>query len=306
MGQGNAHSYYPDRLFENNAPVMLQNKVYSHDLIMEKALKFLEKRGDEPFFLYLTPTIPHASLTVPEGDYMEYDTRLSEEDPFPGGHYSRQDKPHAAFAAMVSRLDRDVQRLVDILDRKGILNNTIVIFTSDNGTHVEGGHDPMYFDSNGPFRGTKRDLYEGGIRTPFIVSWPSVVQPGTVSFHVSTFWDFLPTVCELIDVSTPEDTDGLSYLSALTGLGKQKQHENLYFEFHEQGGKQAIICDSWKLIRLNVNQPSKERYELYNLNADPAETSDVAAMYPEKVRLMKKMMFDSHIKNENWMFDYEK
>ena len=306
LGQGNAHFYYPDCLFENNTPIMLENKVYSHDLIMEKALKFLEKRGDEPFFLYLTPTIPHASLTVPEGDYMGYDTRLLEEGPFPGGHYSRQDKPHAAFAAKVSRLDRDVQRLVDILDRKGILNNTIVIFTSDNGTHVEGGHDPMYFDSNGPFRGTKRDLYEGGIRTPFIVSWPSVIQPGSVSFHVSTFWDFLPTVCELINVSTPEDIDGLSYLSVLTGLGEQKQHENLYFEFHEQGGKQAIICDRWKLIRLNVNQPSKERYELYNLNADPGETSDVAAMYPEKVCQMRKMMFDSHIKNENWMFVYEK
>lgn len=306
LGQGNAHSYYPDRLFENNTPVILGNKVYSHDLIIGKALDFLEKQGDNPFFLYLTPTIPHASLTVPENDYMGYDRCLSEDVPFPAGHYSRQDKPHAAFAAMVSRLDRDVQRLIDLLDRKGILDNTIIIFTSDNGTHVEGGHDPMYFDSNGPFRGTKRDLYEGGIRTPFIVSWPSVVQPGTVSFHISTFWDFLPTVCELINVSTPPNIDGISYLPTLQGLNKQKQHENLYFEFHEQGGKQAIICDRWKLVRLNVNQPSIERYELYNLNADPGETSDVAVMYPEKVQQMKKIMFTSHIKNKNWKFIYEK
>ncbi len=305
LGQANAHRYYPDQLFENNTPVILNKKVYSHDLIMEKALDFIDKNAENPFFLYLAPTIPHADIIVPNNELFDYDGKFNEV-PYLGGGYTAQDKPRATFAAMVTRLDRDVTRVVEMLKKKGLLENTIVIFTSDNGTHKEGGHDPNFFDSNGPFRGTKRDLYEGGIRTPFIVQWPSVIAPGSVSYQVSAFWDFMPTVCELIGAPVPAHTDGISYLPTLTGKGKQKQHEYLYFEFHEEGGKQAVIKDGWKLLHLQVNNANKEHYELYNLATDPSEIADVINQYPKKVKELKKIMLEARSTNTNWKFNFEK
>lgn len=305
LGQANAHRYFPTQLFENNNPVMLDKKTYSHDMIMDKALDFIDKNSDKPFFLYLTPTIPHADLAVPDGELFDYDG-MFEEKPFLGDGYTAQPKPRATFAAMVTRLDRDVQRIVDLLDEKGILDNTIIIFTSDNGAHKEGGHDPWYFDSNGPFRGTKRDLYEGGIRTPFIVRWTNVIKPGSITFHESAFWDFMPTVCELTGATLPEEIDGISYLPTLTGRGVQQLHDNLYFEFHEKGGKQAVIKDRWKLIRLQVNNSDKTYFELYNLNADPGETANVVSIYPEKVKELQKIMDESRTSNEHWKFAFEK
>lgn len=305
LGQLNAHRYYPTQLFENDVPVMLNQKVYSHDMIMDKAVHFISSKAHQPFFLYLTPTIPHADLIVPNNELFNYDGKFFEKSYTKGG-YTDQLKPRATFAAMVSRLDRDVQRVVDALKKKGILDNTIIIFTSDNGTHCEGGHDPEYFDSNGPFRGMKRDLYEGGIRTPFIVQWNKVIKPNTVTFHESAFWDFMPTVCDLIGATQPREVDGISYLPTLTGMRKQKQHDNLYFEFHEEGGKQALIENRWKLIRLQVNNPEKEKYELYNLNADPSEIANVAAQYPQRVASMKKKMMQQHTANEVWKFKFER
>jgi arylsulfatase A-like enzyme len=303
LGQGLAHKYYPKQLYENNSAVPLDGKTYSHDLIMEKALDFVSENASKPFFLYLTPTIPHAELIVPEGELMGYDGQFFEK-PFvqKSGSYCSQPKPRATFAAMVSRLDRDVQRLVDLLDEKGILNNTLIIFTSDNGTHKEGGHDPEFFDSNGPFRGYKRDLYEGGIRTPHIAYWPGVIPKASVSYHISAFWDFLPTMADLIGVKIPEGVDGISYLPTLTGKGKQKQHASLYFEFHEQGGRQAIMKDGWKLIRLNVSTPQKSTLELYNYFEDPGEMANVAAQYPEKVKELTVLMDSQRTKDDNWNF----
>lgn len=188
---------------------------------------------------------------------------------------------------MVSRLDHGVKQLMDLLEAEGIANNTIVIFTSDNGVHIEGGNNPEVLDSNGPFRGHKRDLCEGGIRTPFIVHWPAKIKSGSISFHVSAFWDFLPTVCDLIGEQPPLETDGISYLPALTHAGDQHEHEYLFWEFHEQDGKMAVLKDNWKLLRFHVSPPEQAKYELYNLNADPSETMDVAAQYPEKVRETK-------------------
>lgn len=303
LGQGLAHKYYPKQLYENNTAVQLDGKVYSHDLIMEKALDFVNKNASKPFFLYLTPTIPHAELIVPEGELMGYDGMFPEK-PFvqKSGSYCSQPKPRATFAAMVSRLDRDVQRIVDLLEEKGIANNTLIIFTSDNGTHKEGGHDPEFFDSNGPFRGYKRDLYEGGIRTPHIAYWPGVIPKASVSYHISAFWDFLPTMAELIGVKTPKGVDGISYLPALTGKGEQKQHSSLYFEFHEQGGRQSIMKDGWKLIRLNVSTPDKSTLELYNYFEDPGEMANVATQYPEKVKELKALMDKQRIADPNWNF----
>lgn len=304
LGQANAHNYYPNQLFENNTPVFLNNKVYSHDLIIDKAIDFLNKNYDKQFFLYLTPTIPHQTLIVPENDFYDYDGKF-DEPATKGKKYKKDSKPRTTFASMVTRLDYGIQNIINLLIEKNILDNTLIIFTSDNGTHKEGGHDPIYFDSNGPFRGIKRDLYEGGIRTPFIAYWPSIIKPGSISYHESAFWDFMPTICDIIGAKKPKDIDGISYLPTLTGNGKQKKHKNLYFEFHEHGGKQAIIKDRWKLIRLDVNNPQKEKYELYNLNADPAEIANVYSLYPEKVKELKNLMNKSHSKNKNWLFSFE-
>ena len=304
LGQGNAHKYYPKQLFENNMAVPLDKKVYSHDLIMEKAYDFVRKNASKPFFLYLSPTIPHAELIVPEGELMGYDGKFPEK-PFEQkqGSYCSQPKPHATYAAMVSRLDRDVQRLVDLLEKQGILDNTLIIFTSDNGTHHEGGHDPDFFDSNGPFRGYKRDLYEGGIRTPFIAYWPGVITKASVSYHISAFWDFLPTMADLIGVSTPKGVDGISFLPTLTGKCKQKKHKSLYFEFHEQGGRQAILKDGWKLIRLNVSKPEMSTLELYNYFEDPGEIANVVLQYPEKVKQLTALMDSQRTEDPNWKFE---
>lgn len=304
LGQANAHRYYPRFLYENNRRIELNREVYSHDLIMEKALSFVGENADKPFFLYLTPTIPHADLILPDGTLGEYDGMFQEE-PYPGPGYTAQPKPKATFAAMVSRLDQGVGKLLELLDEKGLLNNTIVIFTSDNGTHREGGHQPDAFDSNGPFRGNKRDLYEGGIRTPFIAQWPGHIQPGSVTFHVSAFWDFMATVCDLLGEAVPVQSDGISYLPALTGKGEQKRHTYLYWEFHEQGGKQALLKDNWKLIRLNAGKPALSYYELYNLNSDPAELLNVAEQYPERVDEWKRQMDQAHTVSFLYPFTYE-
>lgn len=306
LGQGRAHRYYPDYLWDNQERVMLDKKVYSHDLIMDKALEFIENNADEPFFLYLTPTIPHADLVVPEGELGEYDG-MFEETPYvnkskDGKGYRSEPKPRATFAAMVSRLDRDVSRVMALLAEKGIAENTIVIFTSDNGAHKEGGHNPDFFDSNSIYRGTKRDLYDGGIHTPFVVSWPAVIAPGSRCDHVSAFWDFLPTVCELTGQKTPKDVDGISYLPSLTGKGKQGKHDYLYYEFHEKGGRKAVLKDGWKLVQLNVNEKEKMVYELYNLSADPSEKDNVIESNPKIASKLRRIMEKARTENPIWNF----
>ncbi len=305
LGQARAHRYYPDFIWENGEQVWLNNKEYTHDLIARRALEFVDRNSDRPFFLYMTPTIPHADLDVPE--LGEYDG-MFEETPFAGipGSYKPQMKPRATYAAMVSRLDRDVARLMELLHKKGIADNTIVIFSSDNGIHAEGGHDPDYFDSNSIFRGTKRDLYDGGVHTPFIVHWPTVIPAGSATDHISSFWDFLPTVCDIVGIKVPEATDGISYLPTLEGRNSgQKEHEYLYYEFHERGGKRSIMKDGWKLVELDVNKPETTRLELYNMKEDPSETKDLASEYPALVRKLKKRMYRSRTTNPVWKFRME-
>ena len=301
LGQGNAHSYYPSRLFENNSEIKLNKQVYSHDLIIDKAKTFIESNSESPFFLYLSVTIPHAELIVPEESRMGYKDKFPETPFSAPGTYGAQEQPHATYAAMVGRLDGNIAELVNLLKEKGIYENTIIVFTSDNGVHQEGGNDPDFFNSNGPFRGYKRDLYEGGIRTPFIISWPEVIPDNSNSYHVSAFWDFLPTVCDIIGAQKPRDIDGVSYLPELTQKGKQKKHDFLYFEFHEQEGKQAILKDGWKLIRLKVNS-DKPSLELYNYYFDPSETANVAEKFPNKVAELLKIMDSQSTSNENWSF----
>ncbi len=304
LGQKFAHSYYPDFLHENEQKIFLHGKEYSHDLMLKKVLNFIEEKKETPFFLYFSPTLPHADLDIMDSLIMEYQGEFCE-IPYTGSStsYKSQTYPRATYAAMVSHLDKSVGLIIEKLKEQGIYENTIIIFTSDNGVHSEGGHDPYFFDSNGPFRGEKRDLYEGGIRTPFIVQWPKRIPKNVISNHISAFWDFLPTISELIDLNNPTDIDGLSYLPTLLGEGLQKEHECIYYEFFEFGGKQSIMTlDGWKLIRLNVSDPLETEEELYNIYFDPSETSNVIKQYPEIAKKLEIMIKKQRSNNTLFYF----
>lgn len=302
-----AHKAYPKVLWENTTKIELNGTQYADELILNKALGFIDRSSEsgKPFFLYYTTTLPHAELIVPSDEITPYVGKVQER-PYRGSWYESQQTPASAYAAMVTRIDRNVGRIVGMLREKGELDNTIIVFTSDNGTHAEGGADPTYFDSNSLYRGIKRDLYEGGVRVPMIISWPEVIAPGGVSYHVSAFWDFMPTFSEIIGIPSPKGTDGISMVPSLTGRGSQRAHDYLYWEFHEEGGKQSLLQGDWKLIRLaaawqNTN-PEKLRYELYNLARDPKELRSVATSYPERVEQMRKIMDASRTNDPEWNF----
>jgi arylsulfatase A len=314
IDQRRAHFYYPEFLFRGDERVPLPNRirpdpntvgagwaiergVYSHDAIADEALAFISQHRDEPFFMYVPFTIPHAELQAPEDAYAPYldasGKSIFPETPFPGAHYGPQPMPHATYAAMVSRMDRDVGRILDRLRELGLDRNTLVFFTSDNGPSVEGGSDPEFFDSNGPFRGAKRDVYEGGIRVPMIAWGPGRVPAGQTSDHVWTLWDVLPTFADLAGARAPAGIDGLDMAPALRGAPAPR-HPFLYWEFHEQGGKQAVRQGNWKAVRLNVIANRRAPLELYDLATDPAEERDVAAAHPEIVREMERIMEREH------------
>ncbi|MFP6899488.1 MAG: sulfatase-like hydrolase/transferase, partial [Opitutales bacterium] len=211
--------------------------------------------------------------------------------------------PVAAFAAMMTLLDEDVGRILDLLKELGIAEDTLVIFTSDNGPHKEGGHKPDFFDSNGPLRGYKRDLYEGGIRVATVAWWPGKIKPGSTSAHVGTGWDMLPTFCELAGIDAPKGLDGLSFAPTLLGKKKQQgKRDYVYWEFHEQGGKQAVRKGKWKAVRLNVRKNANSPIELYDLSKDIGETKNLASKHPELVKEMAKVMAESHTPNPLFRF----
>jgi arylsulfatase A-like enzyme len=216
------------------------------------------------------------------------------------GMYCSQAHPHATFAAMVHRIDKYVGRMMASLEELGIAENTIVMFTSDNGPHMEGGADPVFFNSNGGLRGVKRDLYEGGIRVPFIVSWPGMIQGGMESDHVSAFWDIVPTLADIAGFKIPV-TDGISFLPELLGR-EQAEHELLYWEFHERGGKQAILKDGWKAIRLHVGEDPNGPLELYHLESDPAEVNNVASGHPDLVETFSRLMEEEREPSSSFNF----
>jgi arylsulfatase A-like enzyme len=208
-------------------------------------------------------------------------------------------EPQKGHAAMITRMDADIGRLVEKLEELGIDERTIVLFSSDNGPHHEGGADPAFNDSSGPLKGTKRDLYEGGIRVPLVARWPGKIKPGTVTDHPSAFWDFLPTACELAGVKAPEGIDGISYLPTLLGKpDAQKRHDYLYWEFYEQGGKRAVRQGKWKAVQPNVIKDPDGPIELYDLSEDLGEESNVAADHPEIVRRMRAIMHEAHVERE--------
>lgn len=314
-----AHSYYPDHLWENDTKILLEDNVpeipygqgtYSADLIHQKSLEFMEKAvaDGKPFFMWYPTTIPHAELIVPEDEIIQkYRAKFPEETPWAGqdqghprfriGGYGSCAEPHATFAAMVTRLDKYVGELVAKLKELGVYDNTIILFASDNGPHQEGGADPDFFNSNGPWRGYKRDLYEGGVRVPMIVSWPGHIAPGTDSDFMCTFWDMMPTFRTVLDRDAQvADMDGISLLPLLEGRPKdQTEHDFLYFEFAERHSQAARI-GPWKLVRLGINSES-DHYELYNLDEDPGEEHDVIADHPDKVEELKAVLAREHVPN---------
>jgi arylsulfatase A len=312
-----AHNYYPGHLWDNQVKVVLEGnsgdkfEVYAPKLIHERALQFIEKNKDKPFFLFYPNVIPHAELLLPEENLAEFRGKFQPEKAFKGaepgdpgfreGPYGTQPESHAAFAAMVTLLDKQVGEVLAKLKELGLEKNTLVIFSSDNGPHQEGGADPDYFDSNGPLKGYKRDLYEGGIRVPTIALWEGKIVAGSKSEHISAFWDFLPTVAEVAGVQAPENIDGISYLPALLGK-EQPKHEYLYWEFHELGGRKALRKGDWKLVQYNVFDPEKTTTELYNLSTDIGEEFNVAAENPEKVNELLGLMNSARIDNADFPF----
>lgn len=293
--QRQAHSYYPDHLWHNNDTVFLHEndnegrKIYSQDLIHEQALKFIRDNKDKPFYAMLTYTLPHAELNLPHDSIYQMYENAFEEVPYDGKMgYHPSEKPYASFAAMVTRLDKYVGDVMAELKELGLDKNTIVIFTSDNGPHREGGANPDYFQSYGPLKGVKRDVYEGGIRVPMIAWGPEKIKAGVKSEHISAFWDVMPTLAELTGVTLPEAGDGISFLPTLLSEGEQKQHDYLYWEFHELNGREALRSGNWKLIRQPV--VGETILELYDLSSDIHEDNNLSQQNPEKVKELEVLM----------------
>ena len=304
-----AHNFYPEFLIRNGRKSPLRNVVpdkwkdgdgrgvattrldYAPHLIANDAINFVKSHRDRPFFLYWAMNVPHANneardqgMEVP--DQFEFVTRDWPE-------------PEKGFAAMIRNIDQDVGRMLDTLKSTGLDENTLVVFTSDNGPHQEGGHKADFFDSNGSLRGTKRDLYEGGIRVPAIARWPNHVPAGTVSDEISGFQDWFPTFAELSGNDHQAGLDGVSLVPALTGKEtNQKHHPFLYWEFQEQGGKQAVLKGNWKAVRLNWAKQPDGPIELYDLQTDPLETRNVVSDHPEIANELTQAMAVSHTPQE--------
>jgi arylsulfatase A-like enzyme len=313
LDQRHAHDYFTDSLYEivggQTIAVKTDPKQYSEELIVNKALQFINTHKNDPFFLYLPLTLPHAELKVP-AELMKKFQNADGSSKFPPetrfeqkNSYDSQDQPHAAFAAMIHQLDSDVGKVLDLIKKLNLDNDTYIFFSSDNGPHAEGGADPEYFNSGGPLRGIKRDLYEGGIRVPLLVRAPGKIKPGTVTERPWAFWDVLPTVGEITATKTPSNIDGLSFNAILKGLNAPKEHEYLYWQFNEKGLKEALTKGDWKLIRFK-NEGQPQVLELYNIKQDIGETKDLASQNPAKVKELAALILQAKSPAENKLFDW--
>ena len=312
LNQRHAHNYYPEILWRDGSKVHLRNVVhkvadepwgaagwatkrvdYSHDLFMDDTLQYIDKQTEKPFFLYLALTVPHANNEGTRG------TGNGQEVP-DYGIYEKKNwpEPDKGQAAMITRMDAGIGEMFALLKEKKLDKNTIVFFTSDNGHHKEGGNNPEFFDANGPLRGMKRALYEGGIRVPTIVRWPGQIEAGSVSDHIGYFGDFFATACDLSGQKTPAGLDSVSLLPVLTGKTKQqKQSDYLYWEFYEQGSRQAIRQGDWKAIR----QPMVTgKVELYNLKDDLGEENNLAVANPKMAAKLARLMDQAHVPHPDW------
>lgn len=294
LSQTLAHDYYPAELYRNDRVIPLYGNQngnkgqYAHDFFSQVASNYVRVSKYGSFFLYLAYTIPHAN-----NEMKEKGMEVPSDEPYTKENWPQAEKNKAA---MITRMDKDIGLLMEQLKRLGLDENTVVFFTSDNGPHKEGGVNPEFFNSSGPLRGIKRDMYEGGIRVPMIVRWPGKIKAGSVSDQVWAFWDFLPTAVDIAGVEPPKGIDGISMLPTLLGKKQTNQHEFLYWEFHEKGSKQAVRMGDWKAVRLELGNP----LELYNLKTDPGEKTDVAAEHPEVVEKIEKYLKLARTADPRW------
>jgi len=322
--QRQAHTYYPVHLYLNEHRLLLDNdtiaphtrleagadpfnpesyadftlKDYAPDVMFSQMIDFVKGSGQDPFFLYWASPIPHVALQAPDRWVEYYVDKFGEEEPYLGeeGYFPCR-YPHATYAAMVSYLDERIGALINTLKEEGIYENSLIIFSSDNGPTFNGGTDSPWFRSAGPFKSergwAKAFLHEGGIRVPLIASWPGKISQGTESDHLSAFWDLLPTLCDAAGARVPEDIDGISYLPELLGSETQEQHPYLYWEFPESGGQQAVRMDQWKALRKDIRQGNLA-LELYKLEEDLQEQHNVADEEPGLVQQMERIMEQEH------------
>jgi len=332
--QRQAHNLFPPHLWENNNKVILKNdlvapgtkleensdpllqasyerytqKDYAPSLMQEKALEFISKRDlDNPFFLYYASPLPHVPLQAPESLVQHYVQKFGDEQPYLGNNgYFPNRYPNATYAAMITYLDQQIGELIELLKKEGIYNNTLIVFTSDNGPTYAGGVDPEYFNSAGKFPNhygrTKGFTYEGGIRVPMIASWPGKIKPNTASRHISSMIDLFPTFSEIAGIEVKSGTDGISLLPTLYGLESQESHEYLYWEFPSYNGQQAVRIGKWKGLRMNMNDGNRS-IELYDLEKDAAEQHDIAKEHPDVVKRIEEIMLKAHLPPLNPKFN---
>lgn len=318
------HTYYPGHLWENDVRIPLNNKVedpnvlfpsgldsldtdnysryqqkdYAPDFLIDAALRFLDKNHSKPFFLYYASPLPHVSLQAPQRWIDYYHAKFGDEKPYlGGGGYYPCRYPRATYAAMVSTLDEEVGKIIKKLKQLSIYDNTIIIFTSDNGPASGVGTDSPWFNSGGLFKSEegwgKGSVQEGGIRMPFLVQWPGKIKKESKSDHVAATWDFMPTLCGIIGIKPPPGIDGISYLPTLVGTTIQQKHKYLYWEFPEYGGQQAVRLGNWKGIRKNI-QKGNLKIELFDLENDIREQNDVSADHPDIVKMIEQIMREEH------------
>ncbi len=326
--QRQAHTYYPRHLWKNTEKVWLNNPLvvpgtkldknadpldsasyakfnlneYSPDLMFKEIQGFVQKNQANPFFMYWATTIPHVALQAPKRWVGYYVKKFGDEKPYLGqkGYFPCR-YPRATYAAMVSYLDEQIGLLVKQLKNLGIYDNTLIIFTSDNGPSYAGGTDSEWFQSAAPFRSSadrcKGHVFEGGIREPMIATWPGKIQPGSKSNFMGAFYDILPTLCDVSGAPVPQNTDGISFLPTLLGKKQKREHQFLYWEFPEYGGQQAVRLGKWKGVRQNMLKGNL-KIELYDLENDIQEEHDVANEHPEIVAKIEQIMKKEHVPAE--------
>lgn len=295
-----AHTYYPSTYVVDGKEILLKNNEYVHDIIMDKAMDFIKKNASEkkPFFCYIPTAVPHAAMHAPKELHDKWRKVFPEFDNTMGKYRAGEEacpdvqNPIAGFPAMMENLDNQIGQIMNTLKELGVDENTLIMFTSDNGAHKEGGHDPNFWDSTGGLNGHKRVMYEGGIRVPMLARWPKVIKAGRVTDHQSAFWDILPTICEIVDQPVPSVVDGISFLPELQG-GKQKKHNYLYWEFTKGKDSKlhstAVRYGKWKAYKL-----AKKPMQLFNLEKDRGEKNDIAKQFPEVVSEIQAMIKEAH------------
>lgn len=297
-----AHTYYPSSVVHNGKEIPLEPGTFVHDLVLEKARDFIRTNAEsgKPFFCYIPTAVPHAAMHAPKELHEKWRKKLPEFDNKTGKYGAGPDEecppvknPIAGFGAMMENLDNEVGSILALLKQLEIDDNTIVMFSSDNGAHKEGGHDPAFWNSTGGLRGHKRDMHEGGIRTPLLARWPGTIRPGTTSEHISSFQDMLPTFAELTGQPIPTPCDGISMLPTLKGAGIQPAHDFLYWEFCK-GKEQKVFSIAIRKQQWKAYREAKKPMQLFDLNADPFETNNIAKDHPEMISQMESIAKDAH------------